>query len=583
MRNHVVILSILLFLSSFSFAEDSADLADGSFYVPIYFGLDGSIKYTVGIGGHEVRGHNDMSGYGTFAKGLGFMPLVYGGIGKFSRTVNLGNSEYGPSDNVLQKNNDQNNSYKIAKSRGIGIGPGFGIGFAPGNWGILGGEVSFGIIPKIGGSVYTERVVPNKLAIRSLKNLSIPKNLQELDLWNVGDSMSYSAFGGINISGGVASTIFASAGLNYSAEGNWNVSLKKVGEDQLIAMITKGKSSSFGAGGGTTFTGLSTGIFKNRDKNFTFLFDFQEPEAVIAFKQMIRGKLTTAQELSLQSHGGVKWIKRVTNLVKGGVIELSGGIPFLAKGVRSWGKMHTLSKTYEMEEKKIISHMTVVSDEMKTSGVASSNKARLFHFFGNHQTYKSDTSKEHFAGTFKWVYQNDRLKGKKLKNEIEKLIKKFGFANDLRIDIPEEKLGFVTASFEININQEGLENLLSKDISSFSKRALYRNIDQVLLNEKDRKIFCKTKTFLNTCKKILKRRSAKALRKAQKHLKRMKWLLNSYVPRKFTRELALFGREMMKNRFVFQSLLREVGEESLKVKLSIQGENILPFEKNISN
>ena len=63
----------------------------------------------------------------------------------------------------------------------------------------------------------------------------------------------------------------------------------------------------------------------------------------------------------------------------------------------------------------------------------------------------------------------------------------------------------------------------------------------------------------------------------------MKWLLNSYVPRKFTRELALFGREMMKNRFVFQSLLREVGEESLKVKLSIQGENILPFEKNISN
>ena len=73
----------------------------------------------------------------------------------------------------------------------------------------------------------------------------------------------------------------------------------------------------------------------------------------------------------------------------------------------------------------------------------------------------------------------------------------------------------------------------------------------------------------------------KALEKAQKHLTKMKGLMGAHKGKEFTKELARLGRQMMKNRFVFQTLLREVGAKGLKMELSLQGENILPFEKKV--
>ena len=73
----------------------------------------------------------------------------------------------------------------------------------------------------------------------------------------------------------------------------------------------------------------------------------------------------------------------------------------------------------------------------------------------------------------------------------------------------------------------------------------------------------------------------KALKKAQKHLNKMRTLMSVQKGKEFTKELARLGRQMMKNRFVFQTILREVGTKGLKMELSVQGENILPFEKKV--
>ena len=115
-------------------------------------------------------------------------------------------------------------------------------------------------------------------------------------------------------------------------------------------------------------------------KDVTFLFDFERPQAVDAFKDLLKGKLKAAQNLGLNVIDGVRWVKRGRSVVKGRMFALSGNIPFLAKGSRSWGEMHTFSKELEVNEKKVVSHMTMATDEMQTNGVLSHHRKRIFYF-----------------------------------------------------------------------------------------------------------------------------------------------------------------------------------------------------------
>ena len=88
-----------------------------------------------------------------------------------------------------------------------------------------------------------------------------------------------------------------------------------------------------------TLTSLDASAFKNKDENFGFLFDFTKPEAVVAYKDLLKGKLKSAQELALNVVDGVRWVKKGRSSSVGKGVSVSGNIPFLAKGSRSWGEM----------------------------------------------------------------------------------------------------------------------------------------------------------------------------------------------------------------------------------------------------
>ena len=66
-----------------------------------------------------------------------------------------------------------------------------------------------------------------------------------------------------------------------------------------MAMISKKKIHSFSLHSGMTITSLHAGAFKNKDESFGFLFDFKKPEAVSAYRELLRGRLKTAQESAL--------------------------------------------------------------------------------------------------------------------------------------------------------------------------------------------------------------------------------------------------------------------------------------------
>ena len=61
----------------------------------------------------------------------------------------------------------------------------------------------------------------------------------------------------------------------------------------------------------------------------------------------------------------------------------------------------------------------------------------------------------------------------------------------------------------------------------------------------------------------------------------MKEYLSTNQPKKFSKSLARLGRQMMKNRFVFEAFLGQVGKDGVKLRFELQGEAIKPIEKRI--
>ena len=54
----------------------------------------------------------------------------------------------------------------------------------------------------------------------------------------------------------------------------------------------------------------------------------------------------------------------------------------------------------------------------------------------------------------------------------------------------------------------------------------------------------------------------------------MKEYLSTNQPKKFSKSLARLGRQMMKNRFVFEAFLGQVGKDGVKLRFELQGEMI---------
>ena len=304
-----------------------------------------------------------------------------------------------------------------------------------------------------------------------------------------------------------------------------------------------------------------------------------------SFRDFLKGKLKAAQELALNVVDGVRWVKKGRSSSVGKDVSLSGNIPFLAKGSRSWGEMRTFSKELEVNKRKVTSHVTMATDEMRTDGVLSHHKKRFFYFLGGMQKtkYFSDPSKirNNYAGTFKWLYQNEKTSGKKLKKEFSKLTKRIGLKENVNLEIPEGKLGFVRASVEVQINQGGVQNLLTKKALNNYSNNIDASIEQVLSVPSERKAFCKTKTFFKVCKKIVKRRTLKSIKKGKELLAKMKEYLSTNQPKKFSKSLARLGRQMMKNRFVFEAFLSQAGRGGVKLIFEVQGEAVKPIEKRI--
>ena len=82
----------------------------------------------------------------------------------------------------------------------------------------------------------------------------------------------------------------------------------------------------------TVISNINTGRFGSSDKAFSFIFDLSDEDALNAYKNMIRGDITEAQELVQNSdHQAVKQVMKSYSKTKGRISSFSVGIPVLAR------------------------------------------------------------------------------------------------------------------------------------------------------------------------------------------------------------------------------------------------------------
>ena len=58
-------------------------------------------------------------------------------------------------------------------------------------------------------------------------------------------------------------------------------------------------------------------------------------------------------------------------------------------------------------------------------------------------------------------------------------------------------------------------------------------------------------------------------------------VMGAHKGKEFTKELGRLGRQMMKNRFVFETFLSQAGRGGVKLIFEVQGEGVKPIEKRI--
>ena len=79
-------------------------------------------------------------------------------------------------------------------------------------------------------------------------------------------------------------TIFTMAGPGYHAAGEWTVSLKKVGDNKLMAMIGKSKVHSFMLHSGMTLTSLQCLLSKIKTKILVFFLILENQKLLVLTK-----------------------------------------------------------------------------------------------------------------------------------------------------------------------------------------------------------------------------------------------------------------------------------------------------------
>jgi hypothetical protein len=584
MKNLIIIL--VLVLSTFStqvWADENVDntnsvnpaFGPNAIPIPVRLNILGEFNHNTPFIAPENRAPLESHFYPSF--------LINAGSGSSIFSLSKVDSLDEGNKLKLSKNDD---GYIYIKSTEIEVGFGIkgaisaGLGF------------SVGLEPYFGKGKSETRFVESKdkKYLKELKSLEVPENKEILDQWIVGEKLSYFKKGGIQFTASAGYSLVG-ATVGYAAEGIWKVILEKVSENKLVAHLRQVKLHSLKLGVSTLTPSASLFKYWKFDEDFSFIFDFRDVKAIETLKDMLTGSMKKVQEIAENLDvDSVKALTQENKSISGHTFWASFIIPGVFSAKILFGHDYENSKNlYFAKGLKIETWSGENSRYADTSGALSRSYTRYNLFDGNVaaiEKLEDEGDKKIVTwGHYHYQFARDKFTGDLLNKEIKKMHNIIGYYDQIKLDAPKDgEFGHVKLQVDAVISNPATvkivsrEEIIGKDEflsqgQSIVKTYFSSNIHaDKICNKRVKKKFCERYKTIQT-KVYLKR--------AHNQLKKMKasWKKKDY--KAFSKSYARLGKSLTKNLFTFKVLRDLFGRENIKMFLSVQGDEVARFQKEI--
>ena len=578
---YTVLVPLFFFISTSTYAHNAGNLTESTydpmmhahmFSLPIMIGFDGMVMYGIAYEHHSMSGmshmdhtHDSDMRHSGMHQGVAwhFMPMISFGGDKLKKVIKLGHElcdETGCGD-----------AYKIARSSHLDMGAGVMLmGLMPSHW-----FVHAGVMPMIGGDHYTEVHVNSYEKTKRKVGLKIPSSLSELDDWKIGDTLSYGTRGGVMGSAGVGFTIFSQASAMYMYQNIKRVKYQKVGSSLLKLDIARDHKNAEGFLAGTPLTFAMAHVLQQKQKINSMIFDFSQPSAIEKFRDFLSGKLDVRTAQSLRA--GIHAMHTGKNKTRGSMANAIAGVPFLYQIERDIMSSHTKSHTEDFlpqSHSKGLSYTAMNASSKNTRGILSHHKRDHMMFMAM-LTDLLDSG-NHYMGSFKWFYENDKVSANSLKDKIYKISDFYGLMLPSLDHLYFQERAYVRAEIDIDFNNHTLDTILYKintQSVTDTQNSLRTEVEQFFISDAHPTRICKHK---QNCQQRVLDKTKKICAKIFFVANKIEAYRYNDKKTKLSKAIAELGKLLTKNRFILHYFTDKLFEA--KVTLSVSGECFDPYK-----
>ncbi|MFK7822597.1 MAG: hypothetical protein AB8G05_00445 [Oligoflexales bacterium] len=336
------------------------------------------------------------------------------------------------------------------------------------------------VLPIFGWGASSDRVIGDYGDAKNLERLKRPNKVEDLESWNVGDSMVYWTKGGISLLAGVSVTL-ANTGPGVTVNGEWLYEVKKESEIRYTVAIRRVKiaNAKYRIGFFPVIRGL-VGVNKNWGNNKIYSFNIADHRSHKLFNKSLKGRLRDVQYAASLNAKVVEFVEEEQSVSNDKISSFFVGFPLVCR----WNVSDTRREEQTFKQNHRENLNTEIEMTTLKRGVFTKRLRNLFNpeirknnrykhvavqRLSRVSTRKTVDDEENWTerghyGELIWTYSNDVMTVDKVYEVIKDLEKKSGSEGEIQLEFPPDMdhLGFVALEVKVNIHEGTYQRLAAK-------------------------------------------------------------------------------------------------------------------------
>ncbi len=519
--------------------------------------------------------------------------LAFGGLDWARNTVNMTPLKYDPKVDETPTLELDNYTDGFMVTHGLdgdlGAGPGGSFYFAD----VTGFAANLGMyvgLALVGGknAEFTTLVDSKDDIKKAVKQKKIPWKASQIAEWKEGETVFYRTSGGVALSTRLG-TLYFGVGPTAILSGGWQTYIEKMPDGKVFVQLMKGHESELRLVAGTLVAEAYTSVVKELAHGVSFAFDLADEVAQHAYEDLLKGNMVPAQQMaSLTGEGSIVRVDDIFRSKIRHVQKFSIGIPFI---------YFTSTKENYREYFRKESSLDGVTRELYFGGNVKSTVARAItvHRQTGEGFYSAleidslgDEQEIDYSGKYNWHYAADHGSAKQLGRALHRLVKATGLNAELLVNIPDEKkLKYTSMSFDFDLPRAYVDYLLADNrfvqVMDMYNTVASQALETYFADKTDPWHLCLThltKIDFEICKADLQfsqKIQMKKMRSALEEMKKAVLFSEERERKEFVKALSDFGKALMSDVFVFQTVYQDAQKCGMKTSYKIEGERLSRF------